>query len=348
MATNVDQSLGDLAQDALSKYLKQAVRREKAVLADTDPEDLHQMRVSMRRLRTVLQVFQPVLVIPKAGREPRVADIARKLGELRDLDVIQETLQTQYLPHLPKKEQNFLKTAFEALSAQREQTFRQVKDLLKGEKYQNLKKSLKDWAKEPELSAIAPLSAQTAIADLALPLLSHLWLHPGWWVGTDKKLQVDTQLDAAAVDDLIDQNSEALHSLRKQIKRVRYQLKLVCDLYEGRLDSALEDLEAMQEALGQLQDSSVLAEFLETALPNAAKQLTRLFARLADERHQAWQHWQTLQQTYLEAVTRHQLRVILLTPGKPVPANSSDERLWDLDPLVHNGNPTAAVVKGEG
>lgn len=129
MAANVNPTLGDLAQDAISKYLKQATRREKAVLADTDPEELHQMRVSMRRLRTALQVFQPVLVIPKAGREPKVADIARTLGELRDLDVIQETLKTHYLPNLPAKEQALLKTAFTTLTEQRQQTFKRVKAL---------------------------------------------------------------------------------------------------------------------------------------------------------------------------------------------------------------------------
>ncbi|HEY9762653.1 MAG TPA: CHAD domain-containing protein [Trichocoleus sp.] len=348
MAANVNQTLGDLAQDAISKYLKQATRREKAVLADTDPEELHQMRVAMRRLRTALQVFQPLLLIPKAGREPKVADVARKLGELRDLDVIQETLQTEYLPSLSTKEQDLLKTAFSTLAEQREQTFKQVKDLLKSEKYQSLKKSLKDWTNEPKLGAIAPLPAQVAIPDLVLPLLSHLWLHSGWWVSTTDALQVNTQLDAIAVDDLIAQNSETLHSLRKQIKRVRYQLKLICDLYGDRLSPALADLETMQEALGQLQDSSVLAQFLETALPNAPKRLPQLFACLADERHQAWQQWQTLQKTYLDPATRHQLRVILLTPEGAVPANSSDALLWNLDPLVQDGNPTPSVVRGEG
>lgn len=220
--------------------------------------------------------------------------------------------------------------------------------MLKGEKYQHLKKSLKDWVNEPTLGAIASLPANVAIPDLALPLLSHLWLHPGWWVGTTHTLQVNTQLNAAAVDDLIAQNSEALHSLRKQIKRVRYQLKLICDLYGDRLSPALVDLETMQEALGQFQDSSVLAQFLETALPHASKQMPQLFSLLADQRHQAWQQWQTLQKTYLEPATRHQLRAILLTPVDAIPVNSSKAMPWQHTSSNQDSSPAISTVRGEG
>jgi CHAD domain-containing protein len=52
MATVIDQTLGDFAQSAIAKYLKQATQYEKGVLIDVDPEDLHQMRVGMRRLQS--------------------------------------------------------------------------------------------------------------------------------------------------------------------------------------------------------------------------------------------------------------------------------------------------------
>ncbi|HEY9737904.1 MAG TPA: CHAD domain-containing protein [Trichocoleus sp.] len=316
------QTLGSLAQAAIAKYLKQAVRYEQAVLADTDPEELHQMRVGMRRLRTAMQVFEPVIKLPKAAREPKVADVARQLGELRDLDVISETLHTQFLPHLPEPEQAALQSALEALGQHRRSVFKQVKQLIQGEKYRQLKKCLKAWGKEPRLSAIAPLPAATAMPDLVLPLISRLWLHPGWLVGTDETLQADTQIDAAAADELIAQNSETLHSLRKQIKRVRYQLKLVCDLYDNALDEVLDSLETMQETLGQLQDGAVMAEFLEAVIVNARCNMPTLFERLAEGRHQAWQQWQTLQTTYLDPQQRHHLRQILLTPTPAVDESS--------------------------
>jgi CHAD domain-containing protein len=314
MAEVDSQILGGLAQCAIAKYSKQAIRREAAVLAGKDPEELHQMRVGMRRLRTALQVFQPSIKIPKAAREPRVADVARKLGELRDLDVIRETLQQQFLPNLPAAEQGALEAVFETLADRHRQVFKQVKQLLEGDKYRQLKKGLKGWLKQPNLTAIAALPATTAMPDLLLPLVSRLWLHPGWLVGTTETLEIDAALDAEAVDALISDHDETLHSLRKQIKRVRYQLKLVEDLYGDALACELDHLEAMQETLGQIQDSLILADFLEGAMADARSHLPSLFTQLADNRHQAWQQWQSLQQTYLDPATRHQLRQILLTP----------------------------------
>ncbi|MBD2258661.1 CHAD domain-containing protein [Pseudanabaena sp. FACHB-2040] len=338
------ETLGSLAQAAIAKYLKQATRREDAVLADTDPEELHQMRVAMRRLRTALQVFQPGITIPKAGKEPRVADVARQLGELRDLDVIEETLRQRFLPELPQAEQTALETAFTALARRRVRVFKQVKQLLEGEKYRQLKKGLKGWLKQPDLDAIAALPAATAMPDLVLPLVSRLWLHPGWLIGTTETLEIDTQLDPAAVDELIDQNSEPLHSLRKQIKRVRYQLKLIEDLYGDALTAELDNLEAMQETLGQLQDSMILADFLEEAIPDARNQIPSLFSQLADNRYKAWQQWQSLQQTYLDPAMRHHLRLVLLTPEAPgaePPAKVEKDSKVEAPPETEN--PAAAV-----
>ncbi|HSM81869.1 MAG TPA: CHAD domain-containing protein, partial [Nodosilinea sp.] len=184
MATAQHQTLGDLAQGAISKYLKQTVAQTDAVLADTDPENLHQMRVGLRRLRTAVQVFGPGLALPKAGREARVAAVGRQLGTLRDLDVIGATLRDRYAPDLPDNEQACLGEVLLALAKRRHKTFKQVKKLLQGKRYQRLTQALGDWVAEPDYGAIAPLPADQMIVDLVSPLVSQLWLHPGWLVGT--------------------------------------------------------------------------------------------------------------------------------------------------------------------
>ena len=110
MATQQKSTLGDLAQGAIAKYLKQIVAYEQPVMADTDPENLHQMRVGLRRLRTAVQVFATGLDLPKGGREPNIAVVGRKLGQLRDLDVIGASLRDRYAPDLPDHEQQHLGT----------------------------------------------------------------------------------------------------------------------------------------------------------------------------------------------------------------------------------------------
>lgn len=344
MKVVLQQDLGQLAQSAIAKYLQQAVRYEKAVLADKDAEDLHQMRVGMRRLRTALQVFTPGVEVPKAGQANAVGKVARKLGRLRDLDVIAETLQQQYSPHLPAAEQAALAEAFQQLERNRHKRFKQVKKLLKGGQYRRLKQTLKDWLADPNYGAIAPLPAAEAVPDLILPLVSQLWLHPGWLVGTQSSTdgpKVRTRLGKATVDNLITEHSEVIHSLRKQIKGVRYQLKLVSSLYGSALDQDIENLATMQDTLGHLQDSLVMGEFLESVVTAASDRLPTLFGLLAESRHQAWKTWQKHQQHYLKPATRQQLRLVLAQPIEAAPTTVET-------PAAATASPTATATKDSG
>lgn len=334
MATGVEQAtVGELAQRAIAKYLKQAVSYEAGVLADNDPEDVHQMRVGLRRLRTALQVFGGVMELPRAAREPKVAAVARQLGELRDLDVIAETLRQRFGPDLPLPEEQLLEQVLQTLHDQRQQVFKQVKQLLKGKPYKPMKQSLKAWTKEPTFEVIARLPASLVVPDLIGPLVSRLWLHPGFLVGAKfnrKTIKANSRLTVAATDQLMVEQGAMLHSLRKQVKRVRYQLKLVSELYGTALDEDIQRLSEMQETLGDLQDSAVLEAFMARALPDARNQMPTLYALLADRRHHAWKQWQTHQTYYLDPVHRQRLRLRLAQPTESTvqrPQSSAREKI---------------------
>jgi len=120
-----------------------------------------------------------------------------------------------------------------------------------------------------------------------------------------------------ATDQLISERGPDLHSLRKQVKRVRYQLKLVSNLYSNVLDADIERLSDMQETLGNLQDSTVLEEFISGIIADAKGQMPTLFALLADSRHHAWKQWQTHQSYYLDLAHRQHLRMAVLQPVGP-------------------------------
>jgi CHAD domain-containing protein len=320
MATALNQTtLGELAHGAIAKYLKQVAAYKKPVLADIDPENLHQMRVGLRRLRTAVQVFDVGLDLPKAGREPAIAAVGRKLGQLRDLDVTEMSLRDRYAPDLPDNEQACLGAVLLYLAEQRHKTFKQVQKLLKGDRYAALKQTLNAWVSDPTYRAIATLPAEQVIPDLVMPLISQLWLHPGWLVGTKTSrggMAVNTRLSLKATDALISEQGPMLHSLRKQVKRVRYQLRLIADLYPTVLEDDMQRFSAMQDTLGDLQDSAVLEAFMEPVVPDAKSQMPTLFALLADSRHRAWKQWQSHQQHYLDAAQRQRLRLALLHPGE--------------------------------
>lgn len=321
MKAAVKSTVGILAAEALETCMNKAEKYEKAVLKNQDPEDLHQMRVQLRRLRTAMQVFAPSLRLPKPAQEVQVAKVARRLGQQRDLDVIGMTLQDQFAPDLPEAERATLEIVLGYLAKQQKKAHKKVKKALKGDRYATLKSSLYKWTASPDCEATARLSIVAVLPDLMMPLVSQLWLHPGWLVGTKVSKGVfkpDPKLTSEMADALVADQSNTLHSLRKQAKRVRYQLKFVSEHYGDRLDADLERFSDLQNDLGALQDSLVLENFLAEALPDWQTPMPTLKSLLVDSRHRAWQQWQTHQAYFLESENRDALRQILLAPGTKV------------------------------
>lgn len=81
--------------DALAAVLRECIRQLAAnapgLLADANPEWVHQMRIGTRRLRACLGLIAPLL--PAPGIESLVAEVrwlAGRLGAIRDLDVFAE------------------------------------------------------------------------------------------------------------------------------------------------------------------------------------------------------------------------------------------------------------------
>lgn len=311
-AEDVDiQSLQTYVHDAIRKYVRKVTRYEKAVIADRDPENLHQMRVGMRRLRTALKTYGSVLKLPKAAREPQVAKVARRLGNLRDIDVLLETLEKQYWPAIPFSEQLQLAKVMETLSTDRQEAFKRAKSTLEGETYQGLKKSIRAWLRSPNYRPLGQLPLSAILPEFIQPLLSRLWLHPGWLVGTefdDNHFVPNTNLSPEAAEAFLSDNGTPLHDLRKQVKRVRYQLDFCEDWLGKSLQPELKRMSHLQDALGIMQDSVVLEQFLDKALDKQFKELMPTMASiLVQARHRAWLDWQPLQEHYLEARSRHKI-----------------------------------------
>lgn len=315
---NKTQTLGDWASLAIDKHLQKVIKHEDGVIKDKHPEDLHQMRVGMRRLRSAITGFAPAILLPKSAQEKKIGKIAHTLGSLRDLDVLREALENQYKPALPSEEQKYLKTALVHLDKQRRRVLKEVKHTLKHEPYKSLKQSLNKWLKQPKYQEIAHMPIQEVLPDLLLPEVSKLFLHPGWLVGTrvqEGKVDIFKELEPEIVAQQLVEQGAVLHSLRKETKRIRYQMEVFSDFYGEAYQVYLEDVKTIQEILGKLQDSVVLSEFLTDALKSKTKkELPTLAEQLAQESYEAWQQWQTLQQRYLNLETRKGFHLVILQP----------------------------------
>jgi CHAD domain-containing protein len=314
-------SLGDYAHHAIQHSVKRFVKPKAAVLDDTDPEALHKMRTGMRRLRTAVQVFASVLKFPKPISDRRLRDIAHGLGTVRDWDVLQSILENRYYPQLPTEEQKTLETVLNHLQHQRQHDFAAMTNMLTSSDYRQVLRSLKRWIDHPRYRSVAEYRLLAVASDLALPLVSQLLLHPGWLVGLNwlhHPLASDPKAATLELSHLLTVKGTTLHSLRKQIKRVRYQAELFAPCYGPEYRTQIEELQTAQDILGQLQDSLVLQDFLRDRLSKPLEVcLPTLALTLEQEQLQAWSAWQPLQRQYLDPAFRRQLYQLFLSTRLP-------------------------------
>ena len=177
-------NLGNWAKIAIQQHYQKILKHEALVLQDKDPEELHQMRVGMRRLGTAIAGFSCAVILPKSVDEKKIGKIATVLGKLRDLDVLGETLTTIYLPELSKTEQKKLDKLFIKIKKKRKAIAKIAKEILHENIYQNFRQDLNTWLEKPVYTAIASLSIEHILPDLLSPQISAFLSHPAWIVGS--------------------------------------------------------------------------------------------------------------------------------------------------------------------
>lgn len=292
-------TLGEFAHYTIREQYQKFVDQEKQVIADNDPENLHQMRVWSRRLYTALQVFEPVISLPKAARAKRVRRLTKVLGKLRDLDVQLQTLQDSYLPELSDSEQPQLKRVMEGLGQKRRKALAGTRDVLSQSRYENLKLAYEAWLAEPRLNPQASLPLGVILPDLLSPLLAETLSHPGWLISADS---------------LSDDEAAMLHDLRKSCKHLRYQAEFFTPIYGKAFKSWIKGLKELQDTLGQLQDLEVLRQQLHShhvklvEMPDLQHKIQATYSQVLAE-------WEKLRQPYLDRDFRYGLYQMLLEPA---------------------------------
>ncbi|MGP1384960.1 MAG: CHAD domain-containing protein [Thainema sp.] len=322
--------LHQYAHEAIRKHFKKSTKYLDDVLCDRDPEDVHQMRVGMRRLRTALQVFEGVVVLPSGLSIKKIGKLAKALGNVRDLDVMLEWLQS-YLEKADPKVIGALAPVMERVQKKRKKCRKRLRKVLKGKQYAAFEQGFQTWLEQPKYTPVAELPLEQVLPDLLLPLISELLLHPGWLVATSstkqKGIQPTKRLNQTQIHQVLKQDSDDLHDLRKQMKRVRYQTEFFTEFYGDSYQAQTEEFRVIQDLLGQLQDGAILSEFLADELDaDWPKQLPDLHQQLQQEQIDIWRQWQPIQAKYLTAEFRQQLRQLVLTPGAAPTASPAADK----------------------
>ena len=206
-------------------------------------EGVHEMRVATRRVRAALQVFSNVLPRAESNRlGDEIRWLGRILGRVRDLDVHLVDL-ARYKEQLRRKDAVGLAAYQRRLQANRRLAHANLIRALTGDRYRALPEKFRGL-REARISL--PESQQT--------------------IEENARLIVKPQLRAIRkLGRKITRSSppDALHRLRIEIKRLRYQLEYLAEPYGKPLVAATLKLRRLQQTLGDHQDACVASERLK-------------------------------------------------------------------------------------
>jgi CHAD domain-containing protein len=305
-------TLADYIYPAIQKQYITILTLEADVLADDDRAAIHQLRVSLRRLRSQIQAFGSSLDIPKIMGDKQIGQIARGLGKVRDLDVLQETF-TNYRTSLPESEQMHLEKVAATLIKRRRKEILKVNLMLEERDYQYFKLGLNNWLNCPQYTPVANVEIGSILPALLTNVTSKLFLHAGWWIELDTGSAVSPE---SAVSQLLIIHGDTMHSLRKQVKATRYLLEMFPDRYPAQYRDYLKDFKQIHQIFGNIQDNQVLDKFVRKVLgKRSPTKLPTFSERIARSNYLNWQNWQPIQQRYQQLQVKQELQLLLLGVG---------------------------------
>ena len=136
----------------LERQRRTIVAHDPGVRIGGDAEDVHKLRVAVRRSRAALRIGRPLL--DQAVTEPLRDDLkwlAGELGAVRDLDVLLEHLADQ-LGELPEEDRFAAERVVQVLSAERDVARTRLVEALESERYLDLLDRAAHVAAEPPAS----------------------------------------------------------------------------------------------------------------------------------------------------------------------------------------------------
>ncbi|MFM7509777.1 MAG: CHAD domain-containing protein [Actinomycetota bacterium] len=254
----------------LESLLAEASAHEAGVLAEEDPEELHDYRVAIRRTRSLLRVTRGVL--PERERL-RLRHELRWLGDLtspvRDLDVLAGDLDGLVAEVQPELHGG-VQSLNEALTRERTVVAARLEDGLGSQRYAELVRLWHLTARVYLIGGEAPPAARRSAGTVADEAI----------VSSERRLRRIGR-NARHSDDL-----EDWHDLRKALKQFRYVIGTLAPLYPPEAFSSVRRiLPKIQDVLGRLQDHHVQAELIGRLGVSAGGETALLAGAIADRLH---------------------------------------------------------------
>ena len=241
------ESLTEGIRRILCHQFERLLARERAVRADEDTEDVHQMRVATRRLRASLQVvaafFDSQQIIRFRGGLRR---IAAALGSVRDGDVLLDHLQ-RYQEFMPEPARDSLHRLLAAVTRDRAKARQTLLTRLDTPDYARFTRAFASFLTTPGVG-IAPLPSTEVPPRVRDAVGSLLW----------RRYEELRSFETV----LIDGPEEIQHQARIAGKHLRYSIECFAEAIGEPTTGLLEPLSTLLTTLGELQDEVTARRYL--------------------------------------------------------------------------------------
>ena len=236
---------------AIGHLLEVALQVAPIARAGIEIEGVHQLRVALRRLRSVLKVFRPITGC-KQGRalDGVLRQMLGLLGPARDWDVFLAGIGADLAALLPEDKR--LKSLLSAAEAKRQAAYAALAEALDGPAWRAAVTSglaftlEKPWRAGAGDERLGLLDAPPQ--DFAALILGKRW---------------GSLLEAGAEIETLP--AEALHELRLDAKRLRYAAEVFAPVFPKKAARRFQRrLAALQEELGRSNDAAVARSLVQS------------------------------------------------------------------------------------
>lgn len=248
---------------ALMRVQREALAaHERGARRGRDPEELHQMRTAVRRLRAILRAVPTVAGPDAAPLRRELRWLGTVLGAVRDVDVLRDYLRAERAT-LAHAEAAAARRALARLQTARTRARAAALAALASPRYARLRRRL-----DATLGRRGPVDGDVSLTRVARR--------------TFKKL-------SKAVRALPARPSDAqLHAVRIRVKRARYAAELVRPTVGRSARRFIRSAARLQDILGEHQDAAVAEAQLRAFLTEDGSGRDRLLARQRRRRRVAW------------------------------------------------------------
>jgi CHAD domain-containing protein len=219
---------------------------EKGIALDIDTEFLHDYRVSLRKIRSVVSLFAGVFAADDTVRlKAHLGDLTKKTNGLRDLDVYLLERE-EYFSLVPPIAHVGLRLLFGGFAAERKEEQKKVKNFMKSRAYGRRIGELQKLFADVDTLGSGPSAHENSLSFARRLILKRY----------RKVCKTARDIDENTPDPVI-------HRLRIHCKKLRYLMEFFAPLFPAEeIRLLVKSLKGLQDNLGKFNDYSVQQNFL--------------------------------------------------------------------------------------